>query len=34
MHCKIKKDNHQVPEIIRVPGNKTNPKKRKEKIYK
>ena len=28
------KDNHQVPKIIRVPGNKANPKKRKEKIYK
>ena len=28
IHCKIKKDNHQVPKIIRVPGNKTNPKKR------
>ena len=27
IHCKIKKDNHQVPKIIRVPGNKTNPKK-------
>ena len=28
---KIKKYNNQVPKIIRVPGNKTNPKKRKEK---
>ena len=27
IHCKIKKDNHQVPKIIRVPGNKRNPKK-------
>ena len=27
IHCKIKKDNHQVPKIIRAPGNKTNPKK-------
>ena len=24
---KIKKDNHQVTKIIRVPGNKTNPEK-------
>ena len=22
MHCKIKKDNHQVPKIIMLPGNK------------
>ena len=29
IYCKIKKDNHQVPKIIRVPGNKKNPKKRK-----
>ena len=29
IHCKIKKGNHQVPKIIRVPGNKTNPNKRK-----
>ena len=34
IHSKIKKDDHQVPKIIRVPGNITNPKKRKEKIYK
>ena len=34
IHCKIKKDNLQVPKIIRVPENKTNPKKRKEKTYK
>ena len=34
IHCKIKKDNHQVPKIIGVPGNKTNPKKRKkERTY-
>ena len=26
IHCKIKKDNHQVPKIIWVPRNKTNPK--------
>ena len=31
MHCKIKRENHQVPNIVRVPGNKTNAKKRKEK---
>ena len=30
---KIKRDNYQVPEIVRVPGNKTNSKKKK-KIYK
>ena len=28
IHCKIKRDNQQVPKIVRVPGNKTNPKKR------
>ena len=34
MHCKIKKDNHQVPKIIGVPENKTNSKKRKkERTY-
>ena len=27
MHCKIKRENHQVPNIVRVPGNKTNAKK-------
>ena len=27
IQCKIKKDNHQVPKIIRVVGNKTNPEK-------
>ena len=27
IHCKIKRDNHQVPKIVRVPKNKTNPKK-------
>ena len=27
--CKIKKDNHQVPKMVRVPGNKTNPKRTK-----
>ena len=32
IRCKIKKDNQQVPKIIRVPGNKTNPKKIKKKI--
>ena len=26
IHCKIKRDNHQVPKIVRVPGNKTNSK--------
>ena len=34
IHCKIKRDNDQVPKIVRVPRNKTNPKKRKIKIYK
>ena len=29
IHSKIKRDNHQVPKIVRVGGNKTNPKKRK-----
>ena len=29
IHCKIKRHNHQVPKTVRVPGNKTNPKKRK-----
>ena len=29
IHCKIKRDNQQIPKIVRVPGNKTNPKKRK-----
>ena len=27
IHCKIKRHNHQVPKTVRVPGNKTNPKK-------
>ena len=27
IQCKIKKGNHQVPKIIRVVGNKTNPEK-------
>ena len=26
-HCKTKRDNHQVLKIVRVPGNKLNPKK-------
>ena len=34
MHCKIKTDNNQVPKIVGVPGNKTNPKKIRIKIYK
>ena len=34
IHCKIKKDNHQVPKIVRVPRNKINPKKIRLKIYK
>ena len=34
MHCKIKRDNHQVPQFVRVPGNKTNPKKLRIKNYK
>ena len=29
IHCKIKRDNQQVPKIVRVPGNKTNPTKKK-----
>ena len=33
-HCKIKRDNHQVPKIVRIPGNKANPKKIRIKIYK
>ena len=33
IHCKIKRDNHQVSKIVRVPGNKTNPKKIRIKIY-
>ena len=27
IHCKIKRHNHRVPKTVRVPGNKTNPKK-------
>ena len=27
IHCKIKRHNYQVPKTVRVPGNKTNPKK-------
>ena len=27
LHCKIKRPNHQVHKTVRVPGNKTNPKK-------
>ena len=34
IHCKIKRDNHQVPKIVRVPRNKINPKKIRLKIYK
>ena len=34
IHCKIKKDNHQEPKIVRVPGNKTNPTKIGIKICK
>ena len=29
IHSKIKKDNHHVPKIVRVTGNKANPKKKK-----
>ena len=29
IHCRIKRDNRQVPKILRVPRNKTNPKKMK-----
>ena len=32
IHCRIKRENHQVLKILRVPRNKTNPKKRKEKF--
>ena len=32
IHCKIKRDNHQVPKMVRIPGNKTNPKKTKWKF--
>ena len=34
MHCKIKRDNPHVPKIVWVPGNKTNPKKIRIKVYK
>ena len=34
IHCKIKRDNQQAPKIVRVPGNKTKPKKVRIKIYK
>ena len=34
MQCKIEKDNHQEPKIVRVTRNKTNPKKIRLKIYK
>ena len=34
IHCKIKIDNDEVPKIVRAPGNKTNPKKIRIKIYK
>ena len=34
IQCKIKRDNHQVPEIVSVRGNKTNPNKIRIKIYK
>ena len=34
MHCKVKRDNHQVSKIVRVPGNKINPKKIRKKTYK
>ena len=34
IHCKIKKDNYQVPKIVRVPRNKINPKKIRLKICK
>ena len=34
IHCKIRRDNHQVPKIVKVPENKTNPKKIGPKIYK
>ena len=27
IHSKIKRGNHQIPKIVRVPVNKTNPKK-------
>ena len=30
LHCKIKRDNHQVPKIVRVSRNKINPKKKKK----
>ena len=32
IHCKIKRDNHQVPKIVRVSRNKINPKKKKLQI--
>ena len=32
IHCKFKRDNHQAHKVIRLPGNKTNPKKTKQKF--
>ena len=32
IHCKFKRENNQVPKIVRVLGNKTNPKIIKMKI--
>ena len=34
MHCKSKRDNHHVPKIVRIPGNKTNPEKIRIKTFK
>ena len=34
IHCKIKRGNPQVPKIVRIPGNITNPTKIRIKIYK
>ena len=32
IHCKIKRHNQQVSKAVRVPGNKTNPKKIKKNL--
>ena len=31
IHCTIKRDNHQVPKIVRVPGNKKKSQENKNK---
>ena len=34
MHCKIKKDNHHGPKIVRYPGIKKRPRKKNLQIIK